>query len=148
MVSAAKSVPDRTDFHHQAQLEIELGSWPMTPGSLSPGLQTDRPNIRPQGPSWPRRKLFHTSRCCAKYRVSLLVSYDALQCGFPGGTGGQESACLRDAKRFEFDPWLGKIPWGRKWQPTQYSCLGNSTGRGAWRATVHGATESRTRLSD
>ena len=110
MVSAAKSVPDRTDFHHQAQLEIELGSWPMTPGSLSPGLQTDRPNIRPQGPSWPRRKLFHTSRCCAKYRVSLLVSYDALQCGFPGGAGGQESACLRDAKRLGFDPWLGRSP--------------------------------------
>ena len=32
--------------------------------------------------------------------------------------------------------------------PLQYSCLKNSMGRGAWKATVHGATKSRTRLSD
>ena len=31
---------------------------------------------------------------------------------------------------------VGKIPWRSKWQPLQYSCLGN--GRGTWRATVHG----------
>ena len=94
MVSAAESVPDRrADFHHQAQLEKEVGCWPMTPGSLSPRLQTDRPDSYPQGPSWPRRELFHTSRCCAQYRVSLLMSYDALQCGLPGGAGGQESTC-------------------------------------------------------
>jgi len=23
-----------------------------------------------------------------------------------------------DAKRHQFDPWVGKIPWRRKWQPT------------------------------
>ena len=32
--------------------------------------------------------------------------------------------------------------------PLQYSCLENSMDRGAWRATVHGVTNSRTRLSD
>ena len=42
------------------------------------------------------------------------------------------------------DPWVGKIPWRRKWQPTQYSCLENPMDRGAWRATVHGAAESDT----
>ena len=31
--------------------------------------------------------------------------------------------------------------------PLQHSCLGNPTDRGAWRATVHGVTKSRTRLS-
>ena len=30
----------------------------------------------------------------------------------------------------------------------QYSCLENSTDRGAWRATVHGVRKSRTQLSD
>ena len=30
----------------------------------------------------------------------------------------------------------------------QYSCLENSTDRGAWWATVHGITKSWTRLSD
>ena len=32
--------------------------------------------------------------------------------------------------------------------PLQYSCLENPMGRGAWWATVHGVTKSRTRLSD
>ena len=31
-----------------------------------------------------------------------------------------------------FDPWIGKIPWRRKWQPLQYSCLENPMDRGAW----------------
>ena len=30
--------------------------------------------------------------------------------------------------------------------PLQYSCLENSMDRGAWRATVHGVTKSRTQL--
>ena len=30
--------------------------------------------------------------------------------------------------------------------PFQYSCLENPVDRGAWRATVHGVTKSRTRL--
>ena len=32
--------------------------------------------------------------------------------------------------------------------PLQYSCLGNPMDGGAWWATVHGGTKSRTRLSD
>jgi len=32
--------------------------------------------------------------------------------------------------------------------PLQYSCLENSVDRGAWWATVHGVTKSRTQLSD
>ena len=32
--------------------------------------------------------------------------------------------------------------------PLQYSCLENPMNKGAWWATVHGVTESRTRLSD
>ena len=40
-----------------------------------------------------------------------------------------------------FDPWVGKIPWRRKWQ---YSCLENPIDGGAWGATVHGVAESDT----
>ena len=29
-------------------------------------------------------------------------------------------------RRPGFDPWVGKIPWRRAWQPLQYSCLENS----------------------
>ena len=37
--------------------------------------------------------------------------------GFPGGASGKEPAyqCRRQ-KRHMFDPWIGRIPWSRKWQ--------------------------------
>ena len=47
-----------------------------------------------------------------------------------------------------FNPWIEKIPWRREWFPLQYSNLENPMDRGAWWATVHGVTKSRTRLSD
>ena len=37
-----------------------------------------------------------------------------------------------------FDPWTGRSPEGGHGNTLQYSCLENSTGRGDWRATVHG----------
>ena len=36
-----------------------------------------------------------------------------------GGASGKKSACqCRRRKRHRFDPWVRKIPWRRKWQPT------------------------------
>ena len=36
-----------------------------------------------------------------------------------GGTSGKESTCqCRRCKRYGFSPWVGKIPWGKKWHPT------------------------------
>ena len=35
---------------------------------------------------------------------------------FPGGSDGKASAY--NAGYLGFDPWVGKIPWRRKWQPT------------------------------
>ena len=40
------------------------------------------------------------------------------------------------------------IPWRRKSNPFQYSCLENSMDRGAWRAIVHVVTKGWTQLSD
>ena len=37
--------------------------------------------------------------------------------GSPGGSGSKESACKK-TRRPRFDPWVGKIPWREKWQPT------------------------------
>ena len=39
-------------------------------------------------------------------------------------------------------PGLGRSPGAGNGNPLQYSCLGNPMDRGAWRATVHRATES------
>ena len=42
------------------------------------------------------------------------------------------------------DPGSGRSLGGGHGNPIQYSCLDNPMGRGAWRATVHGLTESDT----
>ena len=43
--------------------------------------------------------------------------------------------------------WWGRSPGGGNGNPLQYSHLENPTDRGAWRATVHGVTKSRTWLT-
>ena len=51
--------------------------------------------------------------------LSLCNPMDLSPLGFPGGTSGKEHAChCRRHKGYGFDPWVGKIPWRRKWQPT------------------------------
>ena len=51
------------------------------------------------------------------------------------------------------ETWVPSLGWedylenGRA-TPLQYSCLENPTDKGVWRATVHGVTKSRTRLSN
>ena len=50
--------------------------------------------------------------------------------GFAGGIGGKEPTCqCRRHKRPEFEPWFGKIPWRRKWQPTPVFLPGESHGQ-------------------
>ena len=44
--------------------------------------------------------------------------------------GGKESACqFRRCRRLRFDPWVGKIPWRRAWQPTPVFLPGKSHGQ-------------------
>ena len=58
---------------------------------------------------------------------------------------GKESTC--QCRRCGFDPWVGKIPWRRKWQPTPVFLPGKSHGQRSLVATVHGVTKSQTQLS-
>ena len=49
---------------------------------------------------------------------------------FPGGASGKEPACQRTrSKRCGFDPWVGKIPWRRAWQPTAVFLPGETHGQ-------------------
>ena len=59
--------------------------------------------------------------------------------GLPWWLSGKESTC--QCRRREFNPWVGKIPWRRKWQPTPVFWPGNPMDRGARWATVRGVTE-------
>ena len=51
-----------------------------------------------------------------------------------------------DARDVGSIPELGRSPGGGHGNPLQYSCLENPRDRGAWRATVHGVTQSQTSL--
>ena len=54
---------------------------------------------------------------------------------------GKESPCqYRRCRRSRLDPWVGKIPWRRKWQPTPVFLPGKSHG-GVWQDTVHGVAK-------
>ena len=62
--------------------------------------------------------------------------------GFPGGSDGKEYAC--NVGDLDSIPGLGRSPGEGNGNPLQYPCLENPMDRGAWRATVHGVTESDT----
>ena len=65
--------------------------------------------------------------------------------GFPGGASGIESTCKAgDTRDMGSIPGSGRFPGEENGNPLQYSCLGNSTDRGAWWAPVQGVAESET----
>ena len=48
----------------------------------------------------------------------------------PRWCSGKEIVCqCRRHRRCEFDAWVGKIPWRRKWQPTSVFLPGKSDGQ-------------------
>ena len=58
-----------------------------------------------------------------KMVVNILV-------GFSRGHSGKESTCqFKRHGRLMFNPWVGKILWRRKWQPTPVFLLGKSHGQ-------------------
>ena len=62
--------------------------------------------------------------------------------GFPGSSSGKEPACqCRRHKGSRFDPWVGNMPWRRKWQPTPVSSPGESHG---WRSLESRSRRGRT----
>ena len=73
-------------------------------------------------------------------RASLMVKNHG------NGSDGKESACnVGDPGSI---PGSGRSSGGGQGNPLQCSRLENSMDRGAWRATVHGVSKSRARLSD
>ena len=54
--------------------------------------------------------------------ITLLYKYR-----LPWWLNGKESIC--QCKRYRFDPWVRKIPWRKKWQPTPVFLPGKSHGQ-------------------
>ena len=61
---------------------------------------------------------------------------------FPGGSDGKESACSAGDTGLILG--LGRSPGEGNGSPLQYAYLENPMDRGAWWATGHGVTKTRT----
>ena len=57
----------------------------------------------------------------------MFMSYLSNHWSFPRGSDGK-TTCLQ-CWRPGFNPWVGKIPWRRKWQPTPVFLPGKSNGQ-------------------
>ena len=64
------------------------------------------------------------------WESSFVIEGNFRTSGLPRWLGGEESGyqCSR-LRRWEFNPWVGKIPWRRKWQPTPLFLPGKSHGQ-------------------
>ena len=66
---------------------------------------------------------------------------------FSGGTSGKEPTCQYSRlKRHGFNPWVRKILWKRKWQPTLLFLTGESHGQKSLGGYSHKVTKSQTWL--
>ena len=62
--------------------------------------------------------------------IAALIIITRIWKGFPGGACGKESTCqFRRCKRHGFNPWVGPIPWRRKWQHILVVLPGESHGQ-------------------
>ena len=50
--------------------------------------------------------------------MSPTLKGNSIEKGFLNVSMGKESACKAGDRIHSFDPWAGKIPWRRAWQPT------------------------------
>ena len=83
-------------------------------------------------------------QACTQEKASFIITIYAA--AFPGGSVVKNLPA--NAGDVGLNPGLGILPRGETGYPLQYSCLGNPVDRGAWWATVHWVTKSRTRLND
>ena len=94
-----------------------------------------------------------TSFCVVIRKIQHLV-YPIKKGDFPGGTSGKEPVCqCRRRRKWRFNPWVRKIPWSKKWQPTPVFSPGESHGQRSlagyspWGLKELGTTERRTQPS-
>ena len=67
-------------------------------------------SVRDTSASPSRVRRLHLVMCVQPFLVSNV------EMGLPWWLSGKEPAC--QCRRCGFSPWVGKIPWRRKWQPT------------------------------
>ena len=85
---------------------------------------------------------------CAKLLIYIYIQCEYMW-GFPGRASGKEPVCqCRRCRRPRFNPWVRKIAWRRKWQPTSGFLPGKSHGQRSlvdyspWSCKESGTTEA------
>ena len=66
--------------------------------------------------------------------------------GFPGGSVVKETAYNAGDAEVWFNPWVGKIPWSRAWQPTPVFLPGESHGQRSLAGDSPQVAKSQTQL--
>ena len=69
------------------------------------------------------------------YLLSLCVTWGYISVSILLPLGGSDSRVCSQCGRTRFDPWFGKIPWKREWQPTTVFLPGKSH---EWRRSLAG----------
>ena len=67
--------------------------------------------------------------CHLTFELVIILSQPTPSEGFPDGTIVKNPLANSRCKRSGFDPWVGKIPWRRRWQPTPGFLPGESQGQ-------------------
>ena len=80
--------------------------------------------------------------------TDLLCCTTEMNTSFPDGSAVKNPSSMQETCRFQL-PWIGKLPWTRKWQPTPVlSPRKNAIDREVWQGTVHGVTKSQSQLDN
>ena len=122
-----KPAPIFTDFP-SPQLKSESWSWCISPLNMSLTLWCDLCLIFPlHCPPLPLH--VHSQEFFPTHPTSLLTFFSLSSTPF-WRLSNKESACqCRRCRRHRFDPWVRKIPWGKKWQPNPVFLPGKSHGQ-------------------
>ena len=67
--------------------------------------------------------------------------------GFPNGFLVKNLPAVQEMQGIGFNLWFGKIPWSKKWQPTQVLFCEKPWDKGVWWAIVQRVRKSRTQLN-
>ena len=76
--------------------------------------------------------------------MDIIECHPSIQTPIIGLSGKRICLQCRRCRRHGFDPWVGKIPRKRAWQPTP-ACLPEKSNRGVWWATIHRVTRESDR---
>ena len=131
---------------HGQEVDRPAGSWGAHRWEEE-HLRWESPHLRvATGPcSWLEPQLLNLWEACFRKPSKTSCRFwkrPFLSKRFPDGSVSKESTC--NAGDPGLIPGSGRSPGGGHGNPLQYSWLETPTDRGAWRAPVHGVTESDT----